>query len=385
VHTGPLAGLKVIEIAGIGPGPFAAMLLADLGADVLRIDRKEGAAIMRALGLDPRKDVLNRGRASVAMDLKQPAAVELVLDLVREADVLTEGFRPGVMEKLGLSPEACLARNPRIVYARMTGWGQTGPLAQTAGHDINYIAMSGMLHTFARSNERPVPPNNLVGDMGGGGLLLAFGIVSAVLHSRSSGQGQVIDAAMFEGAALLGSGLFGMMAMGLYDETRPGEHFIDTGSHFYDVYETADKRHVAVGAIEPQFYARLLAGLGLDPATLPKQMDRTSWPEMKRRFAETFRSRTRSEWEAVFAGTDACVSPVLSPMEAARHSHADARGSFVTVEDLVQPAPAPRFSRTPASIAGAPAPPGPDGDRILAAWGIDAARFGQLRESGALS
>ena len=289
------------------------------------------------------------------------------------------------MEKLGLGPEHCIARNPRLVYGRMTGWGQTGPLAQTAGHDINYIAMSGMLHTFARRNERPVPPTNLVGDMGGGGLLLAFGIVAAVLSARNSGHGQVVDAAMIEGASLLGTWLHGLMAMGLYDETKPGDHFIDTGSHFYDVYETADGRYVAVGAIEPQFYAQLLAGLGLDPATLPKQMDRRSWPDMKRRFAEIFRSRPRTEWERVFAGTDACVSPVLSPLEAAAHEHAQRRASFASVDGVVQPAPAPRFSRTPARITRPPVAPGADTDAALAAWGVDIARVARLRETGAIS
>jgi alpha-methylacyl-CoA racemase len=379
-----LTGLRVIEIAGIGPGPFAAMLLADLGANVLRIDRPDGAAIVRALGLDPRKDVLNRGRQSVALDLKKPSAVGLVLDLVADADALIEGFRPGIMEKLGLGPEVCLARNPRLVYGRMTGWGQSGPLSQSAGHDINYIAMSGMLHTFARDRERPVPPNNLVGDMGGGGLLLAFGIVSGVLHARDTGQGQVVDAAMFEGAAVLGTALYGLMAMGLYDESRPGQHFVDTGSHFYDVYETADGRYVAVGAIEPQFYAQLLTGLGLDPATLAKQMDSRAWPEMKRRFAEIFRTRTRDEWAAVFAGTDACVTPVLSPLEATRHAHAAERRSFTELGGVVQPAPVPRFSRTVASVPRPPVSPGADGDAALAAWGVDAARAGQLRAAGAL-
>jgi alpha-methylacyl-CoA racemase len=385
VQTGPLSSLRIIEVAGIGPGPFAAMLLADLGANVLRIDRRDGAAIVRALGLDPCKDVLNRGRSSVALDLKQPPAVELVLDLVTRADVLIEGFRPGIMEKLGLGPDACIGRNPRLVYGRMTGWGQTGPFSQAAGHDINYIAMSGMLHTFARENERPVPPNNLVGDMGGGGLLLAFGIVSAVLHARESGHGQVIDAAMFEGAALLGTALYGLMAMGLYDETRPGRHFVDTGSHFYDVYETADRGYMAVGAIEPQFYAQLLAGLGLDPATLPKQMDSRSWPEMKTRIASIFRTRTRDEWATVFAGTDACVTPVLSPLEAARHPHAAERHSFDETGGIVQPAPAPRFSRTPASISRPPVAPGTDGDTALSGWGVDDARLVQLREAGALA
>jgi alpha-methylacyl-CoA racemase len=267
----------------------------------------------------------------------------------------------------------------------MTGWGQTGPMSRRAGHDINYIAISGMLHTFARLDERPVPPNNLVGDMGGGGLLLAFGIVSAILHARSTGQGQVVDAAMFEGASLLGTGLYGLMAMGLYDETRPGSHFVDTGSPFYDVYETSDGRYVAVGAIEPQFYAQLLKGLGLDPQELPKQMDVQAWPEVKRRFAETFRTRTRDEWERVFENTDACVSPVLSPLEAARHSHAQARTSFASVEDVVQPTPGPRFSRTPGAIHSAPVPPGADGEAALERWGIDRERFAALRASGAIA
>ena len=382
---GPLADLRVVEIAGIGPGPFAAMLLADLGAEVLRLDRKDGAAIVRALGLDPRKDVLNRGRPSIAVDLKNPAAVEFVLELVKSADALTEGFRPGVMENLGLGPEACLARNPRLVYGRMTGWGQTGPFARRAGHDINYIAMSGMLHTFARKDERPVPPNNLVGDMGGGGLLLAFGIVSAVLCARSSGKGQVVDAAMFEGAALLGTGLYGLMAMGLYDETRPGTHFVDTGSPFYDVYETADRKHVAVGAIEPQFYAQLLKGLELDAATMPKQMDARSWPETKRRFAEIFKSKTREQWETVFEGTDACVTPVLSPLEAARHPHSQARTSFVDSGGVIQPAPSPRFSDTPGSIQSLPVPPGESPPPALGAWGIDADRLASLRQAGVVA
>jgi alpha-methylacyl-CoA racemase len=320
----------------------------------------------------------------VVLDLKHPDTVAVVLDLLTEAEALIEGFRPGVMEKLGLGPDVCFARNPRLVYGRMTGWGQTGPLAKRAGHDINYIAMSGMLHTFARSGERPVPPGNLLGDMGGGGLLLALGVVAAVLHARESGRGQVVDAAMFEGAALLGTMLYGLIAMGHHDETRPGSNVLDTGAHFYEVYETADGRHVAVGAIEPQFYQQLLAGLGLDPAALPKQMDRRSWPEMKRRFAAIFHTRTRADWESVFADTDACVTPVLSPLEAARHPHARARMSFVDTGGVVQPAPAPRFSGTPASIPRPPPMPGADADAALAKWGIDAVRIRELRESGAL-
>jgi alpha-methylacyl-CoA racemase len=381
--SGPLAGVKVIEIAGIGPGPFCAMLLADLGANVLRIDRKGGGTFTSSLGMDPTRDISNRGRSSLALDLKHPDAVAAVLDLIGAADALIEGFRPGVMESLGLGPDNCLERNPKLVYGRMTGWGQTGPLAKTAGHDINYIAMSGLLHTFTRPNQRPMPPGNTVGDMGGGGLLLAFGIVSALLSARTSGQGQVVDAAMFEGAAILGTSTYVMTAMGFYDESRPGTHFGDTGSHFYEVYTTQDARHVAVGAIEPQFYARLLEGLGLDPAQLPKQMDPKSWPEMKRRFAEIFATKTRDEWAAIFDGTDACVSPVLSPLEAARSAHARARTSFVERAGIVQPAPAPRFSATPAALSTLPPRAGEYEPETLRAWEFDAARVAALRAAGA--
>jgi len=381
---GPLKGVRVVEIAGIGPGPYAAMLLADLGADVLRIERKEGVAIMKQMGFDPTRDVSNRSRHAIALDLKQPAAVGLVLDLVERADALTEGFRPGVVERLGLGPEACLARNPRLVYGRMTGWGQTGPLSRAAGHDINYIALSGMLSTFVRAGELPVPPGNTVGDMGGGGLLLAFGLVCAILEARTSGAGQVIDAAMFEGAASLGTSLFVTLAMGLYDPSRPGGNLSDTGAHFYEVYATADGRHVAVGAIEPQFYAELLRGLGLEAASLPPQMERRSWPQMKQRLAAIFRSKTRAEWEAIFEGKDACVSPVLSPAEAAQHPHARARGSFLEPGGVLQAAPVPRFSRTPGAIAAPPAVAGADGDAALSAWGIKADRVSALRAAGAL-
>ena len=383
--AGPLAGVRVVELAGLGPGPFAAMLLADLGAEVLRLDRKDGAAIARAIGMDFAKDISNRGRPSVALDLKRPESVAMVLHLLESADILIEGFRPGVMEGLGLGPEVCLQRNPKLVYGRMTGWGQTGPLSRLAGHDINYIAMSGMLHTFARRNERPVPPGNTVGDMGGGGLMLAFGVLSAVIEARNSGLGQVVDAAMFEGAALLGASVFAMMAMGLYDASCPGTHLADTGAHFYEVYETQDARHVAVGAIEPQFYSQLLKGLGFDAASLPKQMDAASWPDMKRRFAEVFRSKTRAEWQRIFAGTDACVSPVLSPAEAAEDPHAKSRGSFANAGGVLQPAPAPRFSRTPAGLSRLPPMPGADTDAALALWGVPEDRIVSLRAAGAIN
>jgi alpha-methylacyl-CoA racemase len=380
---GPLSGLKVVELAGIGPGPFCAMLLADMGADVLRIDRKDGGG--RPIKLDHSKDVLNRGRLSVAMDLKNPAAVAAVLDLCARADALIEGFRPGVMERMGLGPTECLNRNPKLVYGRMTGWGQDGPLAATAGHDINYIAIAGALHTFGRAGERPVPPVNLVGDMGGGGLLLAFGIVCALLEARCSGQGQIVDAAMVEGASLLATSIYGLTAMGHWNPAQWGVNITDTGAHFYEVYETKDGKHVAVGAIESQFYALLLKGMGLDGVELPPQMDAASWPAMKCRFAEIFRTRTRAEWETVFTGTDACVSPVLSPTEAMTNDHMKARGAFTHSGAVPQPAPAPRFSRTPGGIRRPPPLPGEHTTEALAAWGLDDARIRNLSEARAIA
>ena len=379
---GPLAGLKIIELAGLGPGPFCAMLLADMGAEVLRIDRKDGGG--RPIRLDDTKDVLNRGRRSVAMDLKNPEAVATVLDLCAGADALIEGFRPGVMERMGLGPEVCLKRNPRLVYGRMTGWGQEGPLAKRAGHDINYIAVAGVLHMFGRAGERPVPPTNLVGDMGGGGLLLAFGIVCAMLEARSSLQGQIVDAAMVDGASLLATSVYGLAAMGYWNPSRWGVNLTDTGAHFYEVYATSDDKLVAVGAIESQFYAQLLEGLGLDGAELPPQMDAASWPQMKDRFAQVFRTKSRAEWEQIFAGTDACVSPVLSPLEAIGNAHMQARRSFAEIGAVTQPAPAPRFSRTPGEIARPPPLPGEHTVEALAAWGLSDARIRELREAGAI-
>jgi alpha-methylacyl-CoA racemase len=360
------------------------MLLADLGAEVLRIDRKDGAAAAKLIGVDSSKDIANRSRPAIAMDLKHTDTAAAILDLVATADAFIEGFRPGVMERLGLGPDVCLAHNPRLVYGRMTGWGQSGPMANAVGHDINYIAMSGILHTIARAGERPLPPGNLVGDMGGGGLLLAFGVVCALYEARNSGRGQVVDAAMFEGAAALGNSVYAMMGMGLYNAARPGTNFGDTGAHFYEVYKTCDGLHMAVGAMEPQFYAALIKGMGLANVELPKQMDRHSWPVMKQRFAELFAARTRAEWESIFTGTDACVSPVLTPDEAAAHAHATARGSFSSDNGILQPSPVPRFSRTPGAISQSPALPGPQGDLALTAWGFDAQRIARLRASGAL-
>ena len=384
MRAGPLAGVRIVEFAGIGPAPYAAMLLADLGADIVRVERKDGIAITKQMGLDPGKDVANRGRAAVAVDLKSAEGVALVLELITKADALIEGFRPGVMERLQLGPNVCLARNARLVYGRMTGWGQTGPLAAAAGHDINYIALSGLLHTFARAGERPVPPGNTLGDMGGGGLMHAFGIVCALFEARATGKGQVVDTAMFEGAASLGNSLFVLMGMGLYDAEHPGTNFSDSGTHFYDVYETKDQRYVAVGAIEPQFYAALLRGLELDPATLPKQMNRKQWPEMKSKFSEIFRRKTRAEWESIFAGTDACVSPVLTPTEAAQHPHARARGTFRTDGGVLQPAPVPKFSRTPGEISSPPQVPGEKSDATLLAWGFATSQLAALRAAGTL-
>lgn len=374
---GPLQGLKVVELAGLGPAPFCAMLLADMGAEVIRIGR-QGTVTSSA----ERREVLNRGRPALGLDLKQPAAVETVLELCASADVLIEGFRPGVMERLGLGPESCLQRNPRLVYGRMTGYGQSGPLATAAGHDINYLAHSGMLHMFGRAGELPVPPVNLVADMGGGGLLLAFGILCAVLEAKRSGRGQVVDAAMVEGSSLLGAALYTQMADRTWDAERAGVNIADTGAHFYEVYGTLDDKAVAVGAIEPQFYARLLEGMGLDARELPPQMDRTSWPSMKQRFAAVFRTRTRDEWVARFAGVDACVSAVLTPIEATRQEHAEARGSFVTRLGVTQPAPAPRLSRTPGAIRAESESSDPA--TMLTAWGLMPSQLDQLRALGAL-
>jgi alpha-methylacyl-CoA racemase len=377
---GALSGVKVIEVAGIGPGPFACMLLADMGAEVLRLDRTGYAfSVGRA-----EMDVLNRGRRSAAIDLKNPDAVEVVLRLVESADALVEGFRPGVAERLGIGPDACLARNPRLVYGRMTGFGQEGPLAPVAGHDIDYIAMSGMLSQFGRAGERPVPPINLVGDFGGGGMYLAFGVVCALLERERSGQGQVVDAAMVDGAAHLGSMIFGLRAMGLWSDEM-GTNMLDTGAHFYEVYETADGRHMAVGSIEPQFYAILLDKTGLAGEDLPAQMDRSAWPAMKEKMAAVFKAKTRDEWTAIFEGTDACVAPVLSLEEAAAHPHNQVRGTFTEVAGVVQPAPAPRFSRTPGAIGGPPVPPGTHTESVLTDWGFSADEVGKLRAAGVVA
>jgi len=374
LRAGTLAGVRVLEIGGIGPGPFAAMMLADHGADVLRIDRGSD-------GVDALMGTCNptlRGRPAVALDLKHPAGRDAVLALCERADVLVEGFRPGVMERLGLGPDVVRERAPRIVYARMTGYGQDGPLAGVAGHDINYIAVAGALGASARAGERPHFALNLLGDYGGGAMLLAFGIVCGVLEARSSGRGQVIDAAMVDGAALLTTLLHGMRAGGRWSDD-PGTNFLDSGAHFYEVYETSDGGHVAVGAIEPQFYARLLAALELSAEDAP-QWDRACWPALKQRFAEIFRTRSRAHWTALLEDDDACASGVVALAEAPAHPHLAARGTFVEVDGVIQPQAAPRFSRTPGVARPAPC----DQEAALGSWGLGPARQRALRESGAL-
>src|SRR5687767_12441708 len=341
---GPLSGIRVLEFESIGPAPFAGMLLADMGADVLVIDRPANTD----LGLKRERwyDVMMRGKRSVTLDLKKKESAEAALQLLTRADCLIEGMRPGVMERLGLGPERALEKNPKLVYGRMTGWGQDGPLAPRAGHDINYIALAGVLHAFGRKGEAPVPPLNLVGDFGGGGMLLGFGVACALIETQRSGKGQVVDAAMVEGASLLAAMFSGFLSTRNWSEER-GVNILDTGAPWYDVYETKDGRYVSIGAIEARFFSELVAKLNLDESKLPPQHDRSGWPEMRKVFSQTFRGRTRDEWCAVFAGSDACFAPVLSWSEARRDPHNIARKSFVDVNGVQQPAPAPRFSRTP--------------------------------------
>ena len=378
---GPLTGVKVIEIAGIGPGPFCAMMLADMGAEVLRIDRAQHAG--RSNETYARADALNRGRRSVAVDLKNPDGVELVLDLVGRADALVEGFRPGVAERLGIGPDQCHARNPRLVYGRMTGWGQEGPYASAAGHDINYIALAGSLHPIGRAGERPVPPLNLVGDFGGGGMLLAFGLACALFEARGSGEGQVVDAAMVDGAALLATMVHGFHAIGVWADER-GVNMLDGAAHFYDTYETSDGKYISLGSLEPQFYAELLEKTGLATEDLPDQNDRSQWPAMKERLADLFRERTRDEWCELMDASDVCFAPVLSLAEAPEHPHNVHRGTFLEIEGVVQPAPAPRFSRTPSAVPDRPPLAGEHTDEALADWGVDPGRIDKLHESGAI-
>tara|TARA_Y100000748_G_scaffold162364_1_gene135918 strand:- start:15 stop:1154 length:1140 start_codon:yes stop_codon:yes gene_type:complete len=377
---GPLEGKKIIEIAGIGPGPFCAMVLSDLGAEVIRVDRV--SAVPDEFPATPGVDLLNRGRKSVAFDLKNQEGIKALLRLVEEADALIEGFRPGVAERLGIGPEECLGRNPRLVYGRMTGWGQTGPYSNMAGHDINYIALSGVLGTIGREGEPPVPPVNLVGDFGGGGMLLALGICAAFVEVQTSGKGQVVDAAMTDGSALLATMIHTFLSMGVWGDR--GTNMLDTGAPFYDVYECADGEYISLGSIEPQFYAELLRITGLDQEELPKQMDRSQWPKMKLKIAETIRSKTRDQWVELMEGTDVCFAPVLSPSEACAHPHNVERETFVEVAGVKQPAPAPRFSRTPGVIDGPPPHPGEHTEEVLSSWGFSENEIQNLRNIDAV-
>jgi crotonobetainyl-CoA:carnitine CoA-transferase CaiB-like acyl-CoA transferase len=375
---GPLDGVRVIEIASLAPAPFGCMILADLGADVLRVERPENCGPAAAAPVDP----LCRSRRSIGLNLKDPAGIRVLLRLAEDADVLVEGFRPGVTERLGFGPADCAQRNPRLIYARMTGWGQDGPLAATAGHDIDYIGVSGALEPIGRAGQRPVPPLNLVADFGGGGMLLALGVLAALLERERSGLGQLIDAAMVDGSALLTSFFYGLRAAGVWQDER-GTNLLDGGAPFYDTYQTADGRYLAVGSLEPRFYAALLAGLGLaDEAGLPGQYDRAGWPVLRARFTDAFLARTQAEWTEIFAGTDACVAPVLSPADAPAHPHNAARGTFIQVGGVTQPAPAPRFGRTAAGAPQPPPRPGTDTDIVLASLGYTAAQIGALRASG---
>ncbi|MFW6094110.1 MAG: CaiB/BaiF CoA transferase family protein [Pseudomonadota bacterium] len=373
---GPLSGFRIIELAGIGPGPFCGMMLSDMGAEVIRIDRI-GA------GGGNTKDVLARNRRSVAVDLKQPEGVETVLRLVETADALFEGFRPGVTERLGLGPEDCMARNPKLVYGRMTGWGQDGPMASAAGHDINYIGLSGALHAIGRAGEKPVPPLNLVGDFGGGGMLLAYGLVCGMLETQKSGKGQVVDAAMVDGAAALMSMFFTMGAAGMFKDER-GTNMLDGGAHFYDTYETKDGKYVCIGSIEPQFYALLIEKAGLDADRFAPQMDASQWPELKRELTEVFKTRTRDEWCEIMEGTDVCFAPVLSIFEAPEHPHNKARSTFLEMDGVTQPAPAPRFSRTAPAVSHSAPTPGQDSESVLAGSGFSADEIAGLRSKGVI-
>ncbi|KTT24823.1 CaiB/BaiF CoA transferase family protein [Pseudacidovorax intermedius] len=373
---GPLAHLTVIELAGIGPGPFACMLLADMGARVIRIDRPPTPARSDLDALMRNDSVVDRGRQSLALDMKDPRAVEAVLRLVAQADLLVEGYRPGVAERLGLGPAVCHARNPRLVYGRMTGWGQTGPLAQTAGHDINYVALSGALHAIG-TGPQPLPPLNLVGDYGGGGMLLALGLLAAHAQVQASGQGQVVDAAMTDGAALLMAAIYGMKAKGFWQDARQS-NFLDGAAHFYGTYECSDGRHVAIGAIEPAFYRQLLELCGIDDPAFERQWERGEWASLREKLAAVVRTRTRDEWCAVFDGSDACVAPVLSMEEVAAHPHNAARQTFVAPDGVLQPAPAPRFDRTPSVLPGVAPRAGADTEALLTQAGYSASEVAAL-------
>ena len=373
---GPLSGFKIIELAGIGPGPFCGMMLSDMGAEVIRVERLSNADAAP-------KDVLARNRRSIAVDLKSPEGIETVLRLVESADALFEGFRPGVTERLGLGPQDCMARNPRLVYGRMTGWGQEGPMAQAAGHDINYIGLAGALHAIGRPGERPVPPLNLVGDFGGGGMLLAYGLVCGLLEAQRSGQGQVVDAAMVDGTAALMAMFFSFAASGGFSDQR-GTNLLDGGAHFYDTYETSDGKHICIGSIEPQFYALLVEKAGL-PDEFLDQMNPAKWPELKAKLAQVFLSKTQSEWCDIMEGTDVCFAPVLSVFEAPEHPHNKARNSFLEVDGVMQQAPAPRFSRTVPEISHGARIPGEDTVSVLTDYGFSPEEIDVLADNAVIA
>jgi len=379
---GPLDGCRIIELAGIGPAPFAAMLLADMGADVIRVDRATASSDL-GIALPRRYSVLLRSRRSITLDLKDRRGAEVLLRLVDDADALVEGFRPGVVERLGIGPAECRARNPKLVYGRMTGWGQDGPLAAAAGHDINYIALSGALHAIGPAHGAPTPPLNLVGDFGGGGAYLALGVLAAMLAARTSGRGQVVDAAMVDGAASLMSAVYGMHGSGLVTDER-GSNVVDGGAFFYGTYETADGRWISIGAIEQRFYDELLATLHLDPADFVDRNDRSRWPAYRKQLGDVFLTKTRDEWVELMEGTDICFAPVLSMAEAPGHAHNVARHTFVEVDGVVQPGPAPRFSDTPTRISSAPCRSGEHTDEILRAAGFDDGEIGELRGAGVI-
>ena len=374
---GPLEGVKIVEVGGIGPGPFCCMMLADMGADIVRVDRKGQVDMIKT-----KYNSLHRGRRRIEVDLKKPAGVEAVLRLIDQADALTEGYRPGVMEDLGLGPDVCLKRNPKLVYGRMTGWGQEGPLSKASGHDINYIALTGALYCIGKEDYKPPPPLNLVGDFGGGGMLLAFGVACALVEAQKSGKGQVVDAAMVDGAAVLMAMFYAMREAGAWTDRR-GNNFIDGGAHFYDSYETKDGQYICVGSIEPQFYALLLKHTGLeDDPDFANQNDPSTWPGCKEKLTKTFKEKTRDEWCEIMEGSDVCFSPVLSLGEALKHPHNVYRKTFIEFDGVVQPGPAPRFSRTVPEIKRAPSDPGGDCDEILADWGFSAQDVAALKKDG---
>lgn len=376
---GPLSGFKMVEIVGIGPCPFAAMMLSDLGAEILRVDRASSKAFGFA---DPKTDFLARGRKSIEVDLKSAAGREFLLDLVERVDVLLEGFRPGVMERLGVGPDPCLERNPGLVYGRMTGWGQTGPMAKAPGHDINYIALAGVLGAVGRAGAPPTPPLNLVGDFGGGGMLLAYGVLAALLERVRSGRGQVVDAAMIDGAALLMAPLYGAHALGAWGPR--GTNLLDSGAPFYDAYETADGEWVSIGSLEPQFFSELMHRLGLEGRERPHQMDPSGWPSLREELTRAFRSKTRKQWEEILGDAEVCFSPVLSMQEAIEHPHLRQRETFVQVDQMAQPAPAPRFSRTPPELPKSAVRSGEGGLEVLGSWGYEGAEIEKFRKAGAL-